>query len=69
MGNTPYHFAVLNGSTALVHALEEYNGNAMIKNNNEVTAIDLSVEQNHKELRLYFRGNAKYKDYDYAASH
>lgn len=44
----------------MVRLLEEYNADARIKNNNEMSAIDLAVVNDQKELKLFFMSKTKY---------
>jgi ankyrin repeat protein len=42
-GNTPMHYAVLKQSLPMVRLLDEYNADARIKNDAELSCIDLTV--------------------------
>jgi len=42
-GNTPMHYAVLKKNLQIVRLLDEYDADAKIKNNQELSCIDLTV--------------------------
>jgi ankyrin repeat protein len=54
MGNTALHFAVQNRNLRLVKALEELGGNATLKNEDELCAIDTTITEDYKEIKMYF---------------
>ena len=46
--------------------LDEYNGDASIKNEDGVSAIDIAVSQDLRDIKLHFMAQQKYKHYDFS---
>ena len=54
------HHAVLAKKMNLVRLLEEYDGDARIKNSAEMSPIDLTLIENIKDIKLLFMSSSKY---------
>jgi|LakMenEpi03Aug12_release.lakeMendotaPanAssembly.Ray.scaffolds.fasta_scaffold3493821_1 ankyrin repeat protein len=54
VGNTPMHLAVSLRNLTLVRLLDEYFADATIKNIDEVSAIDVSVNEDIKNIKYHF---------------
>lgn len=65
-GNTPLHFAVTKRSLKLVKLLEEFGADATIENADEICAIDLSITEDIKEIKMHFMTLSKYNHCDFS---
>ena len=68
MGNTPLHMAVASRSLSIVRVLEEYNGDATIQNKDGITAIDIALTEEIKDVKLYLMSSPKYKHYEFGSA-
>ena len=64
-GNTAMHIAVANKDLAMVRLLDQYNGDARIPNQNEESAIDISITEDIKTIKLFFMSQNKYKNVNF----
>jgi hypothetical protein len=48
------HFAVAGKNLSIVRMLDEYNGDATIKNDNDICAIDMAISEDMRDLKLHF---------------
>ena len=60
------HTAVASNNLRLVRLLEEYNGDATIKNVDGVSPIDVSITEDLRDIKLFFMSLQKYKNYDFS---
>ena len=51
-GNTPLHLALIKSKTSLIDLLLEYNSNPLLLNNNNRSAMDLSLKSNSEVIPL-----------------
>lgn len=63
--NTPMHFAVASKNLSIVRLLDEYNGDATIKNLDDVCAIDIAISEDFRDIKLHFMAQQKYKNFDF----
>ena len=47
---------------AIVRLLDEYDGDARIKNKAEMSPIDLTIIDDIKDIKLHFMAQSKYSD-------
>ena len=59
-GNTPMHHAVLAKNIAMVRLLDDYDADARIKNNAQMSAIDLTTIESIKDVKIHFMSQQKY---------
>jgi hypothetical protein len=59
------HVAVSMDNLALVKLLDEYGADATIVNNDEVCPIQMAIDEDIKEIKLYFMSQQKYKNYNF----
>ena len=55
-GNTPMHFAVAAKNLSMVRMLDEYGANATIPNVDGICAIDVSITEDLKDIKMHFIG-------------
>lgn len=48
------HFAVAGKNLSIVRMLDDYNGDATIKNLDGVCAIDFAISENLRDIKLHF---------------
>ena len=48
------HFAVQSENLKIVRLLDQHSGNAMAKNKDGVSAIDLAITEDLREIKLHF---------------
>lgn len=61
-GNTAMHLAVAQQSVALVRVLDDYGADARIKNIDDVSAIDVAISEDIRDIKLHFISKSKYRD-------
>ena len=66
LGNTPMHMAVAQRNVNLVKVLDTYNADARIKNIDGVSAIDIAITEDLRDIKLHFMSQPKYKDVNFA---
>ena len=66
-GNTPMHMAVAQQSVAMVRTLDQYGADARIKNKDGVSAIDVAITQDIRDIKLHFMSNNKYRKESFSA--
>ena len=49
----------------IVKSLEEFGGNATIRNEDDVCAIDTAITEDFKEIKMWFLSQSKYKTFDF----
>ena len=49
----------------MVRLLDEYNADARIPNKNEETAIDISITEDIKDIKLHFMSQQRYKNVNF----
>ena len=54
MGNTPMHMAVAQRNVNIVRLLDTYNADARIQNVDGVSAIDIAITEDIRDIKLYF---------------
>ena len=54
MGNTPMHMAVAQQSLPMVRVLDTYGSDARTKNMDEVSAIDVALSEDIRDIKLHF---------------
>jgi len=54
LGNTPMHLAVANKNLSLVRLLDEYNGDGRLMNIDGVSAIDIALNEDFRDIKLHF---------------
>jgi hypothetical protein len=59
------HIAVANKDLPMVRLLDEYNADARIPNKNEETAIDISITEDIKDIKLHFMSQQRYKNVNF----
>jgi len=59
-GNTPFHLAVLNKDLDMLQLLDEKGADALIKNNDQLSAIDLCYSDLNKSVIGFFRSRPRY---------
>lgn len=67
LGNTPMHMAVAQQSLAMVRVLDNYGADARIKNMDDISAIDVSITENIRDVKLHYMANNKYKRHNFSA--
>ena len=50
----------------MVRMLDEYGGDATIKNDAEICPIDVAITENMRDIKLHFMAQQKYKNYDFS---
>ena len=53
-GNTPMHMAVASRNVNIVRILDTYNADARIKNIDGVSAIDIAITEDLRDIKLHF---------------
>ncbi len=48
--------------------LDDYNGDARILNNDGISAIDIALTEEIKDVKLHFMSKQKYKNYDFGTA-
>lgn len=61
------HMAVAQQSLAMVRTLDTYGADARLANMDGVSAIDVAITQNIRDIKLHFMANNKYKRVDFSA--
>lgn len=59
-GNTPMHYAVMKEDIKMVKLLDEFGADAKIKNQSDMSAIDISVSEDLKEVKVFFMSRSQY---------
>ena len=59
-GNTPMHYAVMKGDTRLVKLLDDFGGDAKIKNKSDLSAIDMTITNDVKDAKVFFMSRPQY---------
>ena len=54
------HHAVLAKNLSMVRLLDDYDCDARIKNNAQMSAIDLTITENIKDIKIHFMSQQKY---------
>lgn len=54
LGNTPMIFAVMIENLAMVKILDDFGGDASVKNDEGICAIELAQKENNKEILIHF---------------
>ena len=62
------HMAVAQQSVAMVRTLDNYGADARIRNMDDVSAIDLAVSQDIRDIKLHFMSNRKYVKENFSSS-
>ena len=65
-GNTPMHMAVAQRNVAMVRLLDTYNADARIPNMDGVSAIDIAITEDIKDVKLHFMSQTKYSGHSFA---
>jgi ankyrin repeat protein len=65
MNNTALHYAVANENIRIVRILDDFGADGNIKNEDGICAIEISLNEDFKEIKMYFMGKSKYKSYDF----
>ena len=61
------HLAVASQSLQMVRTLDNYGADARLKNVDDVSAIDIAISENIRDVKLHFMANNKYKSENFAA--
>ena len=64
--NTPMHFAVAAKNLSMVRMLDDYGANATHKNVDGICAIDVSITEDMRDIKLHFLAQQKYKNFDFS---
>lgn len=62
VGNTPYHFAAIMESAEVMEVLEKYHGDALIKNLEGQTAVQIVIDSKNPECIKFIAKHKKYAD-------
>lgn len=54
LGNTPLHYATEIGNINIIRSLINYGGNINVKNNSGLSPYNIAMNQDHREIYLYF---------------
>ena len=60
------HFAVAAKNLSMVRMLDEYGANATNKNVDGICAIDVSITEDMRDIKLHFLGQQKYRNFDFS---
>ena len=66
LGNTPMHMAVAQRNVNIVRLLDTYNADARIPNMDGVSAIDIAISEDLRDIKLYFMSCTKYSTINFA---
>ena len=61
------HMAVAQQSLPMVRLLDNYGANARIKNMDDISAIDVAISEDIRDIKLHFMSQSKYKNFNFAA--
>jgi ankyrin repeat protein len=64
-GNTPIHFATELGNIQILRILFTYGANIHIKNNSGMSAYNIAITQENKEVQLFYMNSANVKNNSY----
>jgi len=54
------HYAVMKEDITMVRLLDEYGADARIKNKSDMSAIDMTITQDVRDVKVFFMSRAKY---------
>ena len=61
------HLAVGMQSLALVRVLDNYGADARIKNIDDISAIDVAISEDIRDIKLHFMSQSKYRSCNFSA--
>lgn len=61
LGNTPLHYAAERGNIQILRMLVEADADALKKNDEGLSSIQIAIHQDNKDVKLFFIGLEKYK--------
>ena len=67
VGNTPMHMAVASQSLQMVRVLDNYGADARLKNIDGISAIDVALSEDIRDIKLHYMANNKYKNENFTA--
>ena len=59
------HFAVAAKNLSMCRMLDDYGANAIHKNADGICAIDVSITEDLRDIKLHFLSQSKYKNFDF----
>jgi len=61
------HLAVAQQSIAMVRVLDTYGADGRIKNMDGISAIDVAISEDIRDIKLHFMSQTKYRNTDFSA--
>ena len=65
VGNTALHMAVAQQSLPMVRILDKYGADGRIKNIDEISALDMAISEDIRDIKLFMMGRSQYKNYNF----